>query len=64
MTKSTLFLLAISPFILFYMVGAFIGLQFNPIKWEEGSRFVYVLLSLGFNLGLGLSVYLNDVKIK
>lgn len=35
MTKSTLFLLAISPFILFYMVGAFIGLQFNLPNGKE-----------------------------
>ena len=59
MTKTEKTLLYIAPWIIFYLLGSFIGLQFNIIKWQEESRMGYVMLSLLTDCGILMFKYIS-----
>lgn len=46
--KKTLYgiLFAICPFVLFYLIGAFITLTWDNLRWGEDGRGLYIILSL------------------
>lgn len=49
--RYTLYLvLALVPFIFFYLAWSFVLLDFNAKNWEESSRAFYIVLSTLFSL--------------
>ena len=63
LTKTQAILICLSPFLIFYLFGSFIGKQFNPFEWEEFGRFVYIVLSTAFT-GLCIAFVSTECKIK
>lgn len=63
LTKTQAILICLSPFLIFYLFGSFIGKQFNPFEWKEVGRFIYITLSTAF-AGLCIAFVSIECKIK
>ena len=63
LTKTQAILICLSPFLIFYLFGSFIGKQFNPFEWKEVGRFTYIILSTAF-AGLCIAFVSIECKIK
>lgn len=38
----------IGPFVVFYLLGAFVSLELNPLQWDDLGRATYATASLFF----------------
>lgn len=63
LTKTQAILICLSPFLIFYLFGSFIGKQFNPFQWDEFGRLAYILFSVAFT-GLCIAFVSTECKIK
>lgn len=63
LTKTQAILICLSPFLIIYLFGSFIGKQFNPFQWDEFGRLAYILFSVAFTVICTIYI-LSECKIK